>query len=144
MAGRIGREQPMTEHILARSGTAPLAFVGDVIAEANSRRDGKRHPAKQWYSAAIYRTAAGYVVAAEYHTEWPHERGYRWAEAVPTAAAAATWLQEIEHLEPVAGFPEGKQFEGKQARLEDSLTDQWEWLVGEVLAQAGAEFAEEA
>ena len=132
----------MTEYLLPRNGAAPLAFCGEIIAEASSRKDGKRHAAKQWYEATIYRTAGGFAVAATYRTAWAHERECRWAESVPNAAAAVAWLQGIDHLEPVAGFPEGRQFESKQARLEDSLTDQWEWLIGEILVQAGAAFAE--
>ena len=126
-----------------RTGHAPLRFTGALLAQGSSRRDGKRHPSKQWYEAEIYRTqGGGFVAAATYRTDWAHERECRWAAAHVSAADAIAWLQDLEVLDAVAGYPEGAQFETRQERLLDSLQDQWDWLVGELLAQCGDEFAE--
>jgi hypothetical protein len=126
-----------------RTGQPPLKFEGMQLATASSKKDGSRHEAKQWYEASVYRTkGGGFVATAVYRTVWAHEREYRWATAHASAAEAITWLQGLDVLSVVAGYPEGEQFARKQERLMDALLDQWEWLVGELLAQCGDEFAE--
>lgn len=126
-----------------RTGQPPLKFDGVQLATASSKKDGSRHEAKAWYEASVYRTkAGGYVATAVYRTMWAHEREYRWATPHGTATEAISWLQKLDVLGCVAGYPDGEQFERKQERLMDALQDQWDWLVGELLAQCGDEFAE--
>ena len=92
--------------------------------------------------ASIYRTqGGGFVVSATYRTDWAHEREYRWASAVENTAAAVKWLQGLDVLGVVAGYPDVPRFRSQHDRLLDSLQDQWDWLVGELLAQCD-EFAE--
>ena len=138
----------LTEFKLPRTGNVPVRFTGELIAEATSRKDGKPNadgtprPSKQWYEASIYRTqGGGFVVAATYRTDWAHETEYRWADPVESTAAAVKWLQGLDVICVVAGYPDVPRFKPQQDRLLDSLQDQWDWLVGELLAKCD-EFAE--
>ena len=132
----------MDQVILPRSGTAPLRFRGELLAQSSSRKDGLKKSARQWYEAFLYRIdGGGFVASAVYRTEWAHEREHSWAVALTDAQEVICWLQNLPVLDAMIGCPPGEQFERKQERLAATLRSQWEWLVGDLLAKAGEAFA---
>lgn len=134
----------MTEHNIIRNGRPPLRFRGTLIAEGTTRRELKHGPAKRWYEASLYRTeGGGYVAVAVYRTEWVEtEREYRWAEHFAEPGAVSDWLYDLPVTDAVVGYPAIERFQTRQERLLDILQDHWDFMLGELLAKCGDEFAE--
>jgi hypothetical protein len=125
----------VTKHTVARSGQAPLAFRGELLAEVK----GAWHTAverNRWHDVAVYRTAGGrYVVAVCYQTRWEGESNVAWAAATDDAGNLELLLREAEAevLDgAVLGYPPG--YEAKQARLLLDLRQRYADRVREVLA----------
>jgi hypothetical protein len=129
---------------IPRTGDVPLRFTGERIASGTSRRDGAKHPQKQWYEAELYRTTGGnYVAHGIYKTEWTNERECHWAAAFDKRYAAVDWMYNLEVTDIVIGYPAGPRFAGQQEQLLARLEQQWDALVADLLNQCGKEFAEE-
>lgn len=124
----------MAELLFFRSGERPLQFEGEVLAAVTTDR-GKQSPAGRWYEARIARTVGGqYAVEVCYHTAWQDVE-----DDVDFAFAGAEddvidWLQTFDPCGPVAGYPPGRQFEERQARLEDAIRARWRTALTELLA----------
>ena len=129
-------------HKLTRTGLAPVAFEGEVIAQASSRYvRGQDH--NRWHEVAVYRTAGGnYVVSVAYRTQWQGEDDYHWALEAGAPASVEMRLREIgaEINQPIQGYPPGAQYQERQARMLHDVQQRFESLVSEVLG--GDEFAE--
>ena len=135
----------MAPRTVPRTGEKPLAFDGEILATAHSRRMGKNAPSKNWYEAAVYKTRGGsFVAAAAYKTNWAHEREFRWAAVHEAAEAAIEWLRTLQVTKPVVGYPNqsSDEYRRKQEQLLAGLQAQWDWLVGELLTKCGTNFAE--
>lgn len=129
---------------IPRTGDVPLRFTGERIASGTSRRDGGKHPQKQWYEAELYRTTGGnYVAHAIYKTEWTNERECHWAGAFDSRDAAVDWMYNLEVTDLEIGYPSGPRFAGQQEQLLARLEQQWDALISDLLNQCGNEFAEE-
>jgi len=80
----------MEELTLKRTGRRPLAFAGEILAEASTRlRDSTR-----WTTAKIFRTKGGKTVAGIAHmTCWQGEHDTYVAEAFDDDDGAITYVE---------------------------------------------------
>jgi len=124
---------------LGRSSDRPLEFTGELLAEADTRMSaGQDH--QRWHELALYRTAGGtYVLAIGYRTQWQGETDH---DAVYTAADAGDITEMARRYDPVGrmlGYPPGRQFEEKQARVRLDITARFSAALGEILSALGGE-----
>lgn len=124
---------------IMRTGNAPLAFQGELIAESSGRiAAGKEQ--NRWHDIAIYRTAGGrYVCAISYHTQWEGELDHVEAGEV-NLSELAEYLRSYDPTAQCQGFPDAPQYAERQARLLTWLRARYDHAVGEILAKiAGVE-----
>ena len=135
--GNRQRANYVQEHRIERTGRSPLVFNGELIARAEPA--GEDLPPR-YHQLSVYHTSGGqYVAHRHYVTTWKDEVGNSEAEAVELAALEE-WLTDTDPCEHVRGYPLGKQFEAKQARLLSELRQHYAHQVGQVLAAVdGAE-----
>lgn len=129
-------------HRLKRSGQAPLAFQGELLAEADGQMvSGKDQ--NRWHEVSVYRTEGGkYVAAVAYRTRWQGELDRDFAEVVGQAEAVAAVLREYSPTEYVQGYPAGDAYAERQARLFRDLRQRYDALVTEVL-ESDEDFTEQ-
>ena len=126
-------------YVVRRAGDAPLAFAGELVAEAS----GARGNAQRWHRIAVYRTDSGrWVLQIAWRTRWQGELDVidAWIEDSPSAIVAR--LRAYDPLAHLIGYPPGAQFAAKRARLERELRQAWGALVSALLADAGDCFSE--
>lgn len=129
----------MQRYELERTGDRPLAFEGELLAEASTRTtDG--FGSSRWHEMAVYRTHGGRIVlAVTWRTRWQGELDHHDVWILDTADEVADALKGYAPTMYLMGFPPGRQFSEKQARLERDLTARYESAVSEVLAALGPE-----
>ena len=129
----------MPQYKLTRDGDAPLSFTGEQIATATTREqqgDGQN----RWHEVAVYQTAGGkYIIEIQFCTQWQGESGTREAHVESDLAGVAECLKSTIIIPTGIGYPPMPQYAEKQARAEASLRRRWDALVGEILAEIGAE-----
>ena len=87
------------EVVLKRTGERPLAFEGELLAEASTSMD-RAHP--DWsgetgvsHTAQVWRTSEGeFVVALVRHTAWQGQRDRHEAVVFDTLEEVADWLTD--------------------------------------------------
>ena len=131
-----------------RTGEAPLAFEGELLAEASGRLVGGKGR-NRWHGVEVYRTAGGkYVLAIAYRTQWQGEQDHREAVVLGSLDEAAEQLRATVptlHLEGyrtlLANVSPGREspYRARQADLEAQLTRDWQHLAAEVLETIGVE-----
>lgn len=122
----------MEKFRLERTGEAPLAFTGRVIAESMGRRDDTDVP--RWHDLRVYRTKAGQLVLeVAYNTEWRGETGFRWARPVDAGDLAGA-LRGYDPTEHVAGFPATPANADRQRNLLAWIRARYEAQVTELLS----------
>jgi hypothetical protein len=126
----------MTAITLSRTGLRPLAFEGELLAEADSRQP-QGACQNRWWSLKLYRTGERYVVSVSYRTQWQGEHDTDRVEVLDTAESIEKWLLNHPFLAGVTGYPKGH--EDRQARLEQALRLCWQAAVTELLAVLGPE-----
>lgn len=132
----------MTDITIPRTGDMPLAFAGELIDEASSRRVAGVER-NRWHEIALYRTAGGkYVAHIGYRTQWQGEQEHDQAAVIDGPMAVAEYLRTWIPATVVAGYPPGEAYAGKQARLLATVEADYQALISEVLAAAGPEFVE--
>lgn len=127
-----------------RTGNAPLAFAGRLIAEVSSQApDGaNNHLRNRWHDLAVYRTAAGrYVASVTYRTRWQGEIEHTSAADLDTPGDVATWLRAYCPTDHVTGYPLGAAYDAKRRRLHQELTLGYDDALTRLLA-ADPAFAE--
>jgi hypothetical protein len=133
----------MSDFTIARTGRPPLAFTGEVVAEADGRWTNGREN-NRWHELRLYRTGGGrWVAEVAYRTRWQGELDHDVAEVAATPAELAGWLRtEVDPLEAVRGYPAGDAYAEKQRRLENDLRLRFDRLATDLFAQVAADFAE--
>lgn len=112
------------EHLLKNSGTPPVAFTGNLIAEQSGPWDrGKQ--ITRWIDLKLYRTETGkHVSHITFNStrEGESERQKVFYGDLPTCVKALQDWKPSEQL-PGVGFPnpENKQFKSRQERLMASM-----------------------
>ena len=123
---------------LERTGQAPIAFTGSLIAEASGRTINA--PAAQdnsdWWDISIYQTdapesAAPYVVAINYTND--HRGRIATQQFASCTDDPAGVLGEYDPLSVLRGFPPGPQYSERQKHLEKNCRVQYDMLVSSVL-----------
>lgn len=138
----------MAQIKLSRTGEAPLAFEGELLAEASGRQvHGKER--NRWHEVAAYRTAGGkYVLGITYRSCWEGERDHHGAVVEDGIEGVAEHLRSTVptlHIEGyrtiLARVPDDREspYRARQAALEAQLTEDWSHLVAEVLEALGVE-----
>jgi hypothetical protein len=120
---------------LTRTGYAPLAFDGEIIAEG-STKTVEGFGQNRWYECRVYRATTGeYVIEIVYSTQWQGEQDYHCAEARANASNIEMVLREFQCDHYVQGYPPGDHYADKQGRLVQYLQQRYESLVSKILGQ---------
>lgn len=92
------------------------------------------------HELALYRTAGGtYVAAVNWRSRWQGELDHDEVWLCETQEEAAEALRGYPPCLHLVGFPPGRQFEGKQARVERDIEARYAQALSEVLAAFGPE-----
>lgn len=87
------------QYTLARTGGAPVSFVGTPVAQAVSAPERGPKGRERWHTVTIYRTRTGksWIVQVQYRTTWQHERDETAVSIVraPDEASAAREIGDI-------------------------------------------------
>ena len=125
---------------LERTGQAPIAFAGRLIAEVSGRTINA--PAAQdnsdWWDISIYQTdtpgsPAPHVVAIKYTNDHRGRVASQQAACCTNDPAAA--LGEYNPLSVLRGYPPAPQYAERQRHLEKNCRLQFDMLVSSVLKQ---------
>jgi len=120
-------------YILPRSGNAPLAFIGKVIARA----DGSDVPGDKpirWHELTIFETDDDMlVVSISYKTDWQGELNWLDAWFVEDMEKAVEAFRQHNPTEHVKGFPPSHHYAERQLRLLTDIRERYAALVSEVL-----------
>jgi hypothetical protein len=107
----------MSTFTIRVTGDRPVTFKGDLIAQTNSR--GTNGPTEtRWYELALYRKQDGeYVLHIGYRTQWQGEEDTDLVEICGSEEEVAEHLRMTSPHHDVVGYPLGKQYEERQARM---------------------------
>jgi hypothetical protein len=124
----------METFTLPRSGQPPLTFEGTLLTHSDGLHVGGKDNSR-WHDLSIYRTKAGaLVLCLHYTTCWQGEVGH---DETAVCADPSCIIDALTHYDPCAylvGYPPGKQYEDKQARLKADLIMRFAAQVSDVLA----------
>jgi hypothetical protein len=129
----------MTERfVLDRTGQSPVAFNGSLIVQVASDDEDKLD---RGFAVSVWKTDSGtYVAHVRYLTKWKTEAEGATVYVADNAKGISAMLRQHNPLQFVVGYPPGKQFAEKQARLEKSVLGRYGSLIGKMLTNVpGAE-----
>ena len=130
LAIRAQTEEPFQSVRLTRTGDAPLAFSGRILADVSGKRIGEG-AVPRWHDLAIYETAAGqYVVTIGYRTTAKDEMGRDTLAVVVDRHELRDALKRYDPVAHVQGFP---------PRLLAMMRRQWDGLIALALTEADVE-----
>jgi len=131
----------MQTHTISRTGSAPVRFDGELLAESDGWRRGR--DASRWHEIRIYGTSGGrFVAEIRGGTMWEGEEAVSTLEIADTAGALVAILRDYDPTAHVLGFPPGPAYAEKQQRVLDDLRVRYEAQIGEMLAEHADIFAE--
>ena len=118
--------------ILARTGDVPVEFDGRLLAIDKSFSEDDLD---RGYELSIYQANDGrWIAQLRFFSRWRSESNTSRVIVDKTVGGLAFELKQLDPLRDVVGYPPGKQFEEKHARLLDALEAQYDALLGRVLA----------
>lgn len=137
-------EPPADEVRLDRTGEAPLAFRGSLVAEAATGKWWQGVEQNRWHEVAVYRTAAGrYVLAVRYRTLWQGEADRARATVHRDVAGVEDELYGYPAAEDAAGLGHLARMSAsgadKAQRIGASLEGRFAEAVSRVLGALGVE-----
>lgn len=139
LAIRAQTEEPYQSVRLTRTGDAPLAFIGRILADVSGQRLGEGD-VPRWHDVAIYETAGGqYVVAIGYRTTSKGEMGRDTLAVIADRNELRDALKRYDPVAQVQGVPPGPQGAEKRARLVAMMRQQWESLMAMALTEVDVE-----
>lgn len=139
VAIRAQTEEPYQSVRLTRTGDAPLAFSGRILANVSGKRPGEGD-LPRWHDVTIYETAGGqYVVAIAYRTTWKGEIGRDTLAVVTGRSELRDALKRHDPVAHVQVLPPGPQFAERQARMVAMVRQQWDGLVEMALTEVDVE-----
>lgn len=111
----------MPTHTIPRTGQRPLVFDGDRLATTDSRAtEGPAHA--RWWNLALYRHPDGrHLATASYRTQWEAEYDHDSAHVAPDLDQAFAWLEAIDPLAHVRGYPDAPHYQAKNAQLQATI-----------------------
>lgn len=128
---------------LRRTGSHPLTFLGDQLAEVSGFRFGDREQSR-WHELALYRTESGrHVLSIGFRTRWQGEVDHDEAHHADTSAEVLNQLTAYDPLAHIAGYPPGEAYIEKQRRLEDDICRRWNATITALYDQLPVGWAEE-
>lgn len=122
-----------TEFVLARTGDIPLRMTGVMLASMSTQfcngRDRNR-----WHNVTVYH-GRRYVAHVEWHSQWEGESQHSTCLIADTLDELADDIRSYDPLQYLMGFPDGQQFEKKQARLEQAIISDWDSMLSELFVK---------
>ncbi len=119
---------------LTRTGTTPIRFEGELLAEHTTTTDNPKNKRDRRFHLATYRTNdARYVAYVHFQTTWETEVDHHWAEVFRSPADLAECLSTREPIPLGVGYPADKAFVEKHNHLMDVLNAQYQSSVSAVL-----------
>jgi hypothetical protein len=107
----------METYTLTHTGDRPVRFEGDMIAQTNSKGNGGPCESR-WYELALYQKQDGeYVLHTAYRTNWDGEVDIHRVATCIDPDEVAECLRSTSPKNDVVGYPLGKQYEDRQARM---------------------------
>jgi hydroxymethylpyrimidine pyrophosphatase-like HAD family hydrolase len=124
----------MHRYTIPRSGRAPLAFDGCLIAHDDGQTVNSQRQTR-WHVIDIYQTSDGkYALVVEYHTTWKGEANHTDAGKYSTPEEVTRALEAYDPVKHVQGWPVGKTYEDRQKRLLAEVRSRFKAQVGSVLS----------
>ncbi len=133
----------MAVYTIPRTGDAPLRFEGTLLAAidgvcVNGKEQDRCH------ELDLYQSVQGdYVLVITYSTRWQGEEGHSTVVICPLPDDVVTALRLYDPRRVVAGYPPGKAFEERQARLLADISRRYQSQISQLLGQQADLFAEE-
>lgn len=123
----------MEQYKLTRTGQRPLEFIGEIIAEADSRVSAGREN-NRWHELALYRTEGGqYVLSVDFQTQWQGEHDHQEAWILDSPDEVEGILTRLDPCEHMESMPSAPQFQEKDQKRRDILTRNYRVAVSELL-----------
>ena len=135
------------QYNLKRSGTAPLAFTGELLAESSGLQlhKGTDKPGKRdsWHEARVYKTEGGnWIVEITFQSSFRHEHPAWYAEAFETPQEARNALESYDPSKDVRGYPaDHPGREEKQRALLEAARERFDAILTDLFSQV-PEFAD--
>lgn len=117
------------KYLLKRTGNVPLSFEGELLSSQEGPwHRGREH--RRFFDLRVYRTMGGkYIAERNFRTSWTGESESHSVEVFSDLDKVGDffrlWRPDYQSL-PHVGYPSGKQFQEKQARLFAGLTKSYE------------------
>lgn len=122
---------------LQATGEAPIEFEGELLHEFSGQWVNSRER-NRYYTVEIYSHAdGGFVCDLTWMTLWQGEQSVTVIRDVDTIEELTAWLDSIDPLAHLAGFPKGQHFAEKQIALEQQVSSDWRNLRGSIAAKLG-------
>lgn len=112
-----------THTTIPRTGQRHLVFDGDRLATATSLvlpLVSLTH--NRWWELALYRHTDGrHIATASYRTQWDAEHPHDSAHVATDLDQAFAWLEAIDPLAHVRGYPDAPHYQAKNAQLQVTI-----------------------
>lgn len=122
-----------SEVVLTRTGTLPLKLTGEKLAGVSTDLVNGRDR-DRWHEIDVYQ-ASKFVAHVKWRSKWKGEQPYDCCFVDDTLKGLTTQILAYDPLEFLVGYPEGSQFERKQERLEQSITDDWSAMISDLFVE---------
>jgi hypothetical protein len=127
--------------VLQQTGDAPFRFEGRLIAKVGGQHF-KGKDVNRFFVIELYQSKSSeYILSISYQTVWDGEANRHDVLICPTPQDVRLELIEWEAVPEGIGFPPHPEYASKQERLLNSLYNQYDDLVSELLTNAGEEFS---
>ncbi len=127
-------------HFLPRTGDVPLSVSGTLVCRASSQQPTTKRQGpleRRYHRLALFKTNTGrHVGHIEYVTDWPGEIGDALAK-VGTLAEVVAWFRAYDPCAAVQGFPPGRGFAERQARLLEAIELGYDAALSALLTELG-------
>jgi hypothetical protein len=119
-----------TEFILARTGDIPLKLTGTKLVSMSTQfSNGKDR--NRWHVVTVYESTR-MVAHIEWCSTWEGESQHSTCLIADDLESLADHIREYDPLKHLMGFPDGQQFEKKQARLENAIASDWDSMLSDL------------
>jgi hypothetical protein len=122
---------------LQATGEIPIEFEGTLLNEwTNNRINGSDR--NRFHAIDLYDHAdGGYVGELRWRTQWQGESENVQIRDFDTVEEFVEWLNTVDPIEHLQGFPSGVHFQEKQRKLETQVISDWKILSGKILSDLG-------
>lgn len=118
---------------LTRTGDLPLKVQGELLASRSSEiTNGQER--NRWHAITVIQ-ASKFVACVEWCSRWQGEPSHSTCLVADTLLQLADLLRDYDPLAHLIGFPDGAQFEKKQARLEQAIESDWDALLSNLFSE---------